>query len=198
MPSHDIADIAVQIYRCYKIQAGYYGSQYTWPFKRHERIWTASAEVVADNQFDVEKFVQAQFLCVDPADRRTASPPILLPSRTLAADRYRRSFPKQQQSSGGDLAKFFVGMRGTLARLARYYIPKHHSDVSALLEQPEYSFTAWFRILSAPNPSPRMYRMYLEDAIGELADNQELRTYLEENSERYGFDLKRLERNILR
>jgi len=195
--SHNVADTATQVYRCYKIQSGYYGSSYTQPFGVHERIWMAMAEVIEDNQFDAENFVQAQFLCVDPADRRLATPAAMLPSRHLAADRYRKSFPKLKESSGGDLIKFYMAMRGTLARLTRYYVPKPHCDVSKLLEQPEYCFTAWFRILTAPTPGPRMYRMYLESAIGELADDQKLRTYLEENSERYGFDLRRLERNVL-
>lgn len=149
---------------------------------KHMKHWHAIARCARRYQVTPEQLVSARFAAIeDPKLKRMLRPSqIYRPAGAVAAAL--NGTPRRT-----DIEKVSAAAAGLLRSLTQR---RPDTPVTELLEDPNYAFPAWFRVLRADELTPLIEACYLDDARLEYEINQDLRDLI---AEKYnGFNVKRL------
>lgn len=188
-----IDEVTHRVFLLYQRQRTLEGGEYPYPIQKDVKVWFRAARIIESRKLDPTKFVAAQFKGVKAPVRRSLSPKEFCPSELVSMRRYNMVNPEDEDPIHYENEQQQLGIMITrLDRMRKDLVPRTYQDEEALLMNPVYSFTGWFRILFTPKLTARMKKSFLEEARTEFAANRALQEFLTAKRGEYGYDLERL------
>jgi len=160
------------IYAAYKQNISVNGGTYDRPVFHDMAHWAKTARLVMKNNIDPVRFVNSQFMALPAHSRITLTPRMLHMPVGRVLNAYLSVAPDPCDYDGG-----YAMMCGNLKRLARGACTE-----SSVLSNPNYPFSAWFRVVRSPELTDYLKECYMEAAETEYNGDMRLRQFLKKEN----------------
>lgn len=145
--------------------------------------WHAIAKMAKRHGVTPEELISARFAATEVPLRRTLRPSSIYHPAAAVDESLRLFVPDRTQ----DHQKAY-DVAGQLVRTIRARMPR--ATLDQILEDPNYGFPAWFRVLHVNRLSDLLRECYLESAKEEYRRDVGLQTFIAEKL--HGFNVERL------
>jgi hypothetical protein len=170
MDSSEETNTVFEVFTAYKMYVNnVLGGQYHKDILHDLKHWRHVARIVLRHRYSPRRFVVAQFLAAEETRRRGITPHMLYTPASRAISAYDAIAPTRLDYSG---------IAEMLKRQVAIEMRQSGRTMLAVLENPLNALPPWFRVMSAPELTPKIREWYFEEAKSEALENVDLQEYI--------------------